>query len=144
MGPYVPSTDTIVVGSGWQTGSNLYVDGFDPQDIIKSGQRFEVINQFHNNSSDLFERSEFKRLTTEIKAHREGYAILEFDPPIRNAPVTDRSYNTGENLGETMHNLVIFHKPELKARLVAGTIQYVDKPLMATDIIFNIMEDLSE
>jgi len=146
MKHYVPTVaNTVVPGSG-QTGSTLYVDGFDPEDIIKSGQRFEIVNQFHNGTTGLFERSEFKRTTQQIKVHREGWAILEFDPPIRNAPTTDRSNTvvSANHLGETMHNPVIFHQPEMKARLVAGTVQYVDKPLKVTDIIFDVIEDLSE
>ena len=143
MGHYVPTTDTIVVGSAWQTGSKLHVDGFDAEDVIKAGQRFEIVNRFNNVGSSYFERTEFKRTTKEIKASREGSAILEFDPPIRNTPVTDRSWAQQDNLGETLHNPVIFHKPEMKARLVNGTIQYIDKPLKSTDIIFDVIEDMT-
>jgi len=143
-GPYVPSTDTAIVGTGWQTGSKLVLDGFDPDGVIKAGQRFEVVNRFHNVNSSYHERTEFKRTTKEAKIHREGYAIVEFDPPIRNAPVTDRSYAISSHEGETMHNPVIFHQPEMKARLVAGTIQYVDKAVKYTDITFEIIEDMTQ
>jgi len=142
-GPYVPTTDTIVVGSGWQTGSKIVAAGFDPGDIVKAGQRFEIVNRFNNNSSDLFERSEFKRVTREVIASREGWTNIEFDPPIRNAPVTDRSWRTSNHLGETMHNPLIFHKPEMKARLLAGTIQYIEKPLQMTDMVFDVIEDMT-
>jgi hypothetical protein len=144
MGHYVPTTDTVVVGSTWQTGSRLYVDGFDAEDVVKAGQRFEIVNRFNNVNSNYFERTEFKRITKEAKANREGSAILEFDPPIRNAPVPDRSWRQQQHLGETLHNPVIFHKPEMKARLINGTIQYIDKPLKMTDIVFDVMEDLAE
>jgi hypothetical protein len=110
MGQYVPTTSVTVVGTGWQTGSNLVVDGLDPGDIIKAGTRFEVVNRFHGGGE--YERSEFKRTTEEVVAHREGWAIIPFDPPIRNAPETKRSQI------ETMHNPVIFADPEIKCRLL--------------------------
>jgi hypothetical protein len=143
-GPYLDTAANTVTGLSGQTGSKLIVAGLNPEGIIKVGQRFEIVNRFNNVNSSYFERSEFKRTTQEIKVHREGYAVLEFDPPIRNAPETDRSFVTGSHLGETMYNPVIFTQPELKARLLAGTIQYVDKPLMATDIVFEVMEDMTE
>jgi len=144
MGPYCETTTVALVGSNYQTGSKLIIDGLDAEDIVKTGQRFEVVNRFHNRNTSVFERSEFKRTTANAKASKEGHVILEFDPPIRNAPVTDRMWAIGNTSGETMHNPVIFHKPELKARLMAGTIQYVDKPLKAMDIVFDVVEDMTE
>lgn len=144
MGQYVPTVATAVVGTDWQTGSKLYVDGFDPENIIKTGQRFEIINRYHNDTNDVFERSEFKRITKEIKVHREGWVVLEFDPPIRNAPVPDRSWAQQDHLGETMHNAIIFHQPEMKARLVNGTIQYPDAPLKSMNLTFDVIEDMTE
>ncbi len=143
MGQYVETDATAVIGSGWQTGASLIVDGFDPGDIIKAGTRLEVVNRFHNPNSDYFERSEFKRVTEEVVAHREGWAILPIDPPIRNAPVTDRSFRIQSHLGETMHNPVIFDRPELKARLVGSTVQYIEKPLQMTDVVFSVGEELT-
>jgi hypothetical protein len=32
----------------------------------------------------------------------------------------------------------------MKARLLNGTIQYIDKPLRMTDIVFDVLEDLTE
>ncbi len=144
VGPYVPTVANTVVGDTKQTGSRLVVTGLDPEAIIKTGQRFEIINQFYNQSSGTFERSEFKRMTKEIRVHREGHAILEFEPSIRNAPTQDWYRANDDHIGGCMHNPVIFHKPEMKARLVAGTIQYTDKALKATDINFSIIEDLAE
>lgn len=144
MGQYYETQANTITGAVAQTGSRLRLDGFDAGDIIKAGQRFEVVNRFNNVNSSYFERSEFKRITKEAVANPEGSVIIEFDPPIRNAPVFDRSNIVGGHLGETMHNPVIFHQPEMKARLMAGTIQYVDKPLMATDIIFEVVEDMTE
>jgi hypothetical protein len=144
-GNYVPITDTAVVGSGnWQTGSQLNVAGLDPHSILKAGTRFEIINQYHNDASNLYERSEFKRLTRETRTNYDGTATLEFDPPIRNAPVNDRSYATGAYNTETVHNAVIFSNPEIKSRLVGSTIQYIEKPLQLTDVVFDVIEDLSE
>jgi len=142
--PYRETTDAAVVGSGWQTGSTLVLDGFDGSEIIKAGQRFELINQYHNTDNSTFERSEFKRVTKETVVHREGWAEIEFDPPIRNAPATDRSFITGNHRGETLHNAVIFHQPEMKARLVGGTIQYIDKSIKAMDVVFDVIEDMTE
>lgn len=144
MGHYVETTSPSLIGTNWQTGSNLYVDGLDSEDIIKAGTRIEVVNRFHQNSLGLFERSEFKKLTEEVVVNREGSVVLPIDPPIRNAPVTARSWRQQSHLGETMHNPVIFDNPEMKARLVGGTIQYIEKPLQMTDIVFDIIEDLSE
>lgn len=144
MGAYHPTVADTITGAVQQTGSRLFLDGFDAGDIIKAGQRFEIINRFNNVNSSYFERSEFKRITKEVVANAEGSAIVEFDPPIRNAPATDRSSITGLHLGETIHNPVIFYKPEMKARLVAGTVQYIDKPLKAMDIVFDVVEDMTE
>ncbi len=143
MGQYVETTDAAIVGTGWQTGSKLILDGFDGGEIIKAGTRFEVVNQFNNQSKGVFNRSEFKRATEEIIVHQEGWAILPFDPPIRNAPETDRNSGEQGNLGETMHNPVVFDNPETTCRLVGSTIQYIEKPLKLTDIVFDIIEDLT-
>jgi len=145
-GHYVPTTDTIVVGSGWQTGSRLYVEGLDASTIIaRAGTRFELINRYHDTANNLYERSEFKRLTADLKSHREGWGVLEFDPPIRNAPEPLLvAKNAATNfLGETMHNAVIFNNPEMTCRLVNNTIQYIEKPLKLTDIVFDVIEDLT-
>jgi hypothetical protein len=144
LGEWLATVTDTITGAVAQTGSRLRLDGFDAGDIIKSGQRFEIVNRFNNVNSSYFERSEFKRITKEAIAGLDGGAFIEFDPPIRNAPATDRSNITGTHRGETMHNPVIFHKPELKARLVAGTIQYIDKSLMTTDIVFDVIEDMIE
>jgi len=144
MGQYVPTVASAIVGTDSQTGSQLYVDGLDSEDIIKSGQRFELLNQLSNVDSNHFERSEFKRITKELRVHREGYVELNFDPPIRNAPETNRSWQQSGHLGETIHNPVIFHQPEMKVRLINGTIIYTDKSLKATDLNFDIIEDMTE
>lgn len=145
FGHYVPTTTNTVDGSVGQTGSKLYVEGLEPEDTIELGQRFELINRYADTTvNSQSERSEFKRTTKEIKVHREGWAILEFDPPIRNAPATNRSWNQGGHLGEAMHNSVVFYQPEMKARLLAGTVQYIDKPLRMSDIVFDVLEDLTE
>lgn len=143
-GHYVPTTDTAIVGTGWQTGSKLYVEGFDTNEVaLKKGTRLEVINRYH--STTEYERSEFKRLTKTIKSHREGWGVLEFDPPIRNAPESLAYDNSlGGHVPVTLHPIVIVHKPELTARLLGSTIQYVEKPLRFTDISFDIIEDLTE
>ncbi len=143
-GQYVPTDATAVVGTDWQTGSNLIVAGLSPGDIIKTGQRFEIVNQFNIASDDLFERSEFKRTTKEVRVGSEGYVMLSFDPPIRNSPKTNRSQIGFNHHGETLHNPVIFHKPEMKARLVNGTIQYTEKSLTLTDVSFEVFEDMTE
>jgi len=144
MGPYIETGAAAIVGTGSQTGSRLILDGFEAGDILKAGQRFEVVNRFNNVNSSYFERTEFKRITEEVKTHREGSAIIDFDPPIRNAPVPDRFPVLASFVGETMHNPVIFHNPEMKGRLLSGTIQYTDKPLRATDISFEVLEDMTE
>jgi hypothetical protein len=78
-------------------------------------------------------------------ANSWGVATLNFDPPIRNAPqhgyapISSPAFN-----GETIHNPVIFHKPEMKGRLLAGSVQYIDKPLKAMDIVFDVIEDMTE
>jgi hypothetical protein len=137
-GPYHETVASNIVGTEWQTGSKVMVAGLDPEDVIKAGQRFEIVNRFHSQVNSQYERTEFKRVTKEVKVHREGHALIEFDPPIRNAPETIRD-------GEiTVDNPVIFHQPEIKARLVAGTIQYVDKAIKTTDINFDIVEDMTE
>jgi len=143
-GHYVPTTDTIVVGSGWQTGAKLYVEGLESDAIMfKAGARFEIINRYYNDTANVYERSEFKRLTADLRTHREGWGVLEFDPPIRNAPETQRSVRYGTHLGETMHNAVVFDNPETTCRLVGNTIQYIEKPLKLTDIVFDVIEDLT-
>jgi hypothetical protein len=144
MGHYIETTvNTVVPGSG-QTGSTIYASGFNPREKIPAGTRFELVTQFHNETNNDFEQSEFKKLTTDVIAHREGWAVLEFDPPIRNAPKTDRSQKIHDHLGETMHNPVIFTNPEMQARLLGGTVQYIEKPLQLTDVVFEVIEDLSE
>jgi hypothetical protein len=141
-GHYVPTTGTIVVGTGWQTGSKLYVEGLDPEAKLKAGTRLEIVNRFAATLTP--ERSEYKKLTEEVVAHKEGWAILPIDPPIRNAPETLRMTGEQQNLGETMHNPVIFDRPEMTARLLGGTVQYIEKPLQLTDVVFEVIEDLSE
>ncbi len=143
-GHYVPTVTDTIVGSAWQTGSKVFVEGFDPGDIIKAGTRIEVVNQFHNRSANIFERSEFKRITEEVRASLDGSAILPIDPPIRNAPVTARSYPVSDHKGQTMHNPVIFADPEMKGRLLGGTVQYIEKPLQLADVVFEVIEDLTE
>ena len=120
------------------------VAGFDEEQIIPAGQRMEIVNQFHDEDASTFERSEFKRLSSRVKTHREGYALLEIDPPIRNAPIPSRTAKTGSHSGQAMHNPVIFQYPEMKGRLMNGSIQYIDKPLKAMDIVFDVLEDLTE
>lgn len=148
QGPFAGNTvitsDTAIVGSTTpQTGNKMLIEGLPPSAQIKAGQRFEVINQYHDDDSDLYERSEFKRITRECVVHREGWAEIEFDPPIRNAPVTQR--NRGSvSPPMNLHGAVIFHRPEMKARLLNGTIQYIDKPLQMTDVVFDVLEDLTE
>jgi hypothetical protein len=143
-GHFMPTTDTAVVGTNWQTGSNLIVDGLDPGDRIKAGTRCEIVNQFANAGSGKYERREFKKITEEVGVGPEGWAILPIDPPIRNAPETMRMSGEQQNFGETMHNPVIFSNPELTARLLGGTVQYIEKPLQLTDVVFEVIEDLSE
>jgi hypothetical protein len=143
-GPYVPTDATAIVGTDWQSGSNVILDGFDPGDILKAGQRFEIVNRFASNSGDLYERSEFKRITRETKVGAEGNVVIPFDPPIRNRPEYGRTEADFNHNGETIHNPVIFHKPEMKARLVNGTIQYTEKSLTLTDITFEVLEDMTE
>ena len=142
--PYCVSSNAAVPSSG-QTGSALIVDGFDPGDIIPAGQRLEVVTQFHRDADNLYERSEFKRITETIKAHDEGWAVLEIDPPLRNSPTPQQNYEgTAAAVPELVHNPVIFTDPEMKARLVGGTVQYIEKPLQLTDIVFDVIEDLAE
>jgi hypothetical protein len=143
-GRYVPTVATAVVGTGWQTGANLVVDGLDPGDVIKGGTRCEVVNQFASQKSGTLERSEYKKITRDTVVSPEGWAILPIDPPIRNAPMTQRMDGEQQNFGETMHNPVIFTNPEMQARLLGGTIQYIEKPLQLTDVVFEVIEDLSE
>jgi hypothetical protein len=145
IGPALITTDTTVVASSenW-TGSKVVFSGFDPGDIIKAGQRLELINQYYDDVADTYERSEFKRVTDEVKVGLEGHAFIEFDPPIRNAPTANYSRFSGGNNGHLMHPVAIFHQPEMKARLLGGTIQYIDKPLRMTDIVFDVLEDLTE
>jgi hypothetical protein len=142
LGASLITTDTAVVGSSqnW-SGSKIRLSGFDADTIIKAGTRFELINQYHDDASDVYERSEFKRVTREVQVGMEGHALIEFDPPIRNAPTPDFWY-TAEH--RTVQPIAIFQKPEMKARLLNGTIQYIDKPLRMTDIVFDVLEDLTE
>jgi hypothetical protein len=143
-GPTVTTTDTVIVASSTNiTGSRIIVEGLEPGAKIKAGQRFELINRYHDDANDFYERSEFKRTTRECVVHRDGWAALEFDPPIRNAPVPQRR-NTSANKPERIHPAVIFHNAEMKARLINGTIQYIEKPLRMTDVVFDVMEDLTE
>lgn len=142
-GHYVPTVASAVVGSGWQTGSKLFVEGLSVNTVVaNAGQRFEVITQYA--SSTQVEMSEFKRLTTDLISHREGWGIMEFDPPIRNAPEPFMSPLFLSFLGETMHNAVTFDRPEMKCRLIGNTINYTEKPLLLTDATFDVIEDLSE
>jgi hypothetical protein len=144
MGPYNPSSNTAVVGSNYQTGSNVIATGFDPGDIIKAGTRIEIVNQYNDAANNKYERSEFKRITEEVVAHREGWAILPIEPPIRNAPIPMKSDASGSHAGDTLHNAIIFHKPEMKGRLMSGSISYSDKPLKMTDFTFEVIEDMTE
>lgn len=136
------SASAVNVTSG-QTGSTLLLEGFDAKDIVKAGQRFEIVTQFHTEANSLYEKSEFKRVTREAKATLDGRMAIEFDPPIRNAPATGASVNGGDHYAGTLHNPVIFYKPEMKARLIDNTIQYIEKPLKLTDITFEVVEDLT-
>ena len=72
------------------------------------------------------------------------WALLPFDPPIRNAPVPMRSWAQQSHLSETVHNPVIFADPEMKGRLSAGSVNYTEKPLQLFDVQFEITEDLAE
>jgi len=138
-GKYSRTNATTIIGSG-HTGNSLRLSGFDPLTIVgRTGDRFEVINQFHTDASSVYERSEFKRLTLDLFSDPDGNALAYFDPPIRNTPVTRR-----DRLSMTMQNPVIFNQPELQARLIAGTIQYIEKPLQMTDVVFEITEDLTQ
>lgn len=138
------ASDAVVGSNNLQTGNQLYVAGMDPDEIYFSGTRFELITRYYNQGDNVYERSEYKRMTSNVKANKEGWGVIEFEPPIRNAPVFERSNIFGDHLGETLHPAVIIDNPELKAHLVAGTIQYTEKPLQLTDITFDIIEDLSE
>lgn len=145
MGHYCETENVALVGTGWQTGSNVIVDGLDPGQRIRHGARAEIVTRFYNANSDYFERSEFKRLRSESVVHREGWAVLEIEPRIRNAPVTDRTNTfSTDHVGETMHNPVIFDSPEMTARIIAGTVQEIEKPLMMYDVTFDVLEDLTE
>lgn len=142
-GQYCPTVTSSLIGSNYQTGSKLVIEGLEPETKIKAGTRFEVVTQFHDRANGLYERSEFKRVTEEAVVHREGHAILEFDPPIRNAPIPTRSWRQQAHLGETVHNPVIFADPEIKVRLSDASIIEVEKPLKMYDITFEVIEDLT-
>lgn len=145
-GQYVPTVASNVVGSGWQTGSKLYVEGLDADSVIATaGARFEIINRYYDVSSH-YERSEFKRLTADLIANREGWGVMEFDPPIRNAPQYQHAGPVaGTNFeGEKMHPVVVFDRPEMRGRLVGSTVQYIEKPLQLTDVVFEVIEDLAD
>ena len=144
---YCQTTDTAIPASNWHTGSRLIVDGLDPGNIIKAGTRFEVVTRYHNESedgTDTYEKTEFKRITEEVVVRDEGYAIIDFDPPLRNSPIPTRSWAQQAHLGETMHNAVIFANPEIKARLIGNSIKYTEKPLQMFDVEFEVIEDLTE
>ena len=143
MKPYYETGASEIVGTGSLVGSQVYMDGFDAEDKIKAGTRIEIINRYHDEANDYYERSEFKRITNEVRASREGHALVSFDPPIRNEPIAQMVRPGGE-VDQTMHNAVVFHKPEMKARLLAGTVQFIEKPLRLTDIVFETIEDLTE
>lgn len=138
---YTVTSDTVI--SSKQNGAQAYMTGFNAGDIIKAGTRMEIINRYHNSNSSYNERSEFKRVTKETAANFKGIALIEFEPPIRNSPAPDRSLKGSGHLGESLHNIVIFHKPEMQARLLNGTIQFIEKPLQMTDVVFDIIEDLT-
>jgi hypothetical protein len=142
--PYYETGATEIVGTGTLTGSRVYFEGFDAEDIIKAGTRMEIITGYHDDANDLYERSEFKRITKEVRASLDGHALIEFDPPIRNNPIHAITVPAGNGDEETMHNAVVFHKPEMKASLLNGTIQYIDKQLQMNDIVFDVLEDLTE
>jgi hypothetical protein len=146
MGQYVQVSSQTVVGTGWQTGSQLCIAGLNSSEVMfNAGTRFEIINQYYDLDDNVFERSEFKRLTTDLRANHEGWACAEFEPPIRNAPITGRSNDAPQvqHLGETLHNAVVFDRPEMKARLLAGTIRYTEKPLRMMDVTFDVIEDMT-
>jgi hypothetical protein len=143
-GRYTKTESTAIIGSDGWTGSTINVAGLEPRGIIKTGQRFELITHFHVYSKGQYEKSEFKRITREVKVRKDGWAELEFDPPIRNAPELERSWGNQDNRGAWVHNPVIFSDPEMKARLLNGTIQYIEKPLQLTDVVFEVVEDLAE
>jgi hypothetical protein len=147
--PYIPITDTAVVGSGnWQSGSRLWVNGLDADTVIKAGTRFEVITQYHEDQAGKYEKSEFKRIIYETKVNRDGTALLEFQPPLRNSPKSiqfhEPSLGSANPSAGTVHNAVIFSNPEVRSKLVGSTIQYIEKPLQLTDIVFDVIEDLTE
>jgi len=144
MKPYFETGAAAIVGTGSVAGTSIMLDGLDAEDLIKSGQRLELINKYHNEANSESELSEFKRTTIENKASREGHITLSIDPPIRNLPMESYSVISGDHIGETIHNAVLFHQPEMKGRLLASTIQYTDKPLRATDISFEVLEDMTE
>jgi hypothetical protein len=140
---YFPTGNTEMVGSGEVTGSKLMLSGFDGEDRIKAGQRFELITRYHDDNNDVYERSEYKRITKEATVYPDGTATIYFDPPIRNAPQYGQR-SVGTNNKQLMPSAILFTSPEMKARLLGGTVQYIDKPLRMTDIVFDVLEDLTE
>lgn len=144
MGKYTPTITDTVVGTASQIGKYLNIDGLDPRSIIKAGTRMEVINRYHDRTAGTYERSEFKRVVNEVFVSEEGYARIQVEPPMRNVPTPSRSYRQQSHLGETQHNAVIFADPEMKGRLLQSSVQYVDKPLRMTDVVFEVIEDLTE
>jgi hypothetical protein len=143
-GPYHETTTTNITATESMSGSKVLAAGFDPETIIDAGQRIEIINQYHNETDGNYERSEFKRITNRVRTSLDGTAVLNIDPPLRNVPATNRTIASGLHRGMTAHNAIVFHQPELKARLVGSTIQYIDKALKSTDIVFSVVEDLTE
>lgn len=142
---YIPTDSDSLNGSNWQTGANLAIAGLPVNTFIAAaGTKFEIITRYHSDVASQYEQSEFKRLTRDFYSTNDGLGNIYFDPPIRNAPQTTRSAIADNFFCETMHNAVIFDRPEMKARLLGNTVQYIEKPLQMTDITFDIVEDLTE
>src|SRR5690606_29364479 len=51
MGHYCETTTTALVGTGYQSGRHLIVDGLDPGQRVRRNTRVEVVNRFYNNGS---------------------------------------------------------------------------------------------
>lgn len=143
MGQYVPTDATAVVGTDYQTGSRLVLEGFDAdQYMFRSNTKMEIINRYYTPS--LPQRSEFRKLAVDLRSNKEGSAIAYIDPPIRNAPVPQQGIQGSNFEGEMYHNAVVFDRPEMEAKLLAGTVQIIEKPLQMCDIVFEVIEDLTK
>lgn len=143
MGPYHETTGLEIDRINSESGSTMVIAGLDANTVIKAGTRFEVITQYHNSSTDLFEKSEFKRVTEDAIVNEERWAKIAFEPPLRNSPQEAREVQSVSYDGGLIHNAIVFDRPELTGRIVGGTIQYVEKPLQMSDVIFTVVEDMS-